>query len=148
MSICKHCTKDFKANRPYQIYCRHQCREAAYNKRNAIRADLRRKHQRETWTDAQHVFENVKGRARYFKKEFLITLDDVVVPKYCPILQIPLFRTKGRATDNSPSLDRIDNSKGYIPGNVRVISNRANTCKTDLSLDAIKRLYEYSIGKI
>jgi len=32
---------------------------------------------------------------------------------------------------NSPSLDRIDNSKGYVKGNVIVVSWRYNSLKKD-----------------
>ena len=50
-----------------------------------------------------------------------ITINDLVFPERCPVLNIPLLST-GKRTDNSPSLDRIIPSLGYVPGNVKVIS--------------------------
>ncbi|MCA3718382.1 MAG: hypothetical protein IM674_09025 [Brevundimonas sp.] len=43
-------------------------------------------------------------------------------------------------SDASPSLDRIDPHKGYVPSNVRVISDRANRLKGDRSLSEIQAL--------
>jgi hypothetical protein len=40
----------------------------------------------------------------------------------------------------SPTLDRIDNSKGYIVGNVWVISMRANRLKSDATVDELMML--------
>ena len=40
----------------------------------------------------------------------------------------------------APTIDRIDNAVGYVPGNVRIISQRANVLKsngTDKELEAI-----------
>ena len=53
------------------------------------------------------------------------------IPSHCPILGIPLFPSHGRPTDNSPTIDRIDNSKGYVWGNCVIISYRANALKSN-----------------
>lgn len=37
--------------------------------------------------------------------------------------------------ENAPSLDRIDSDKGYTRDNTRVISNRANTLKNNMTLE-------------
>lgn len=39
----------------------------------------------------------------------------------------------------SPSLDRINWKKGYVPGNVRVISQRANLILGDATADELRR---------
>lgn len=73
-----------------------------------------------------------KNRARIKKLEFNIDIKDIQIPKYCPILGSELQCTTGRSggQKNSPALDRIDCSKGYIKGNVRVISHLANMMKS------------------
>jgi hypothetical protein len=58
----------------------------------------------------------------------------VVIPSHCPVLGIPLDCAAGRFAPNLPSLDRIDNSKGYLKGNVWVISWRANRIKGNASI--------------
>lgn len=72
-------------------------------------------------------------------------LDDVVVPIYCPILGIELHRNLGGRTaqDASPSLDRLNSDLGYIPGNVHVISYRANTLKNSGSAEEHRKIYEW-----
>ena len=44
---------------------------------------------------------------------------------------------------NSPALDRIDNTKGYIRGNVWVISHRANQMKVDANIEELKLFAEW-----
>ncbi len=85
-----------------------------------------------------------KARAKKAGLDFDINLSDFSIPEMCPILEIPLFFTEGLQADNTPALDRIDNSKGYVKGNVRVISHKANRHKADLSLEDIERLYIYT----
>lgn len=68
-----------------------------------------------------------RQRAAEVGLEFDITLTDIIIPKYCPILGLPLPASK-------PSLDRIDNTRGYVLGNVHVISWRANNLKRTATL--------------
>lgn len=64
-------------------------------------------------------------------------------PSKCPILGIELSYSGG---DSSPSLDRIDNSKGYIKGNVMIISFRANRLKSDATIYELKLISEFIKG--
>lgn len=68
------------------------------------------------------------------KHEFTITAADLTLPATCPILGIPLRKSRQSKLgpkDDSFSLDRIDSTKGYIPGNVAIISWRANRLKNN-----------------
>jgi hypothetical protein len=85
------------------------------------------------WTSAQ-------ARANEKGLPFSIAVSDVVVPAVCPLLGIPIARGKGKLHAGSPSLDRIDPKIGYVPGNVWVISYRANAMKQDATVDEITRL--------
>ncbi len=97
------------------------------------------------------LYNAAMQRARKAGLEFTITKEDIVIPDVCPVLGIPIIPGKGRvgdglvgALDTSPSVDRIDNSKGYIPGNIMVISWRANYLKNNASLDELILLAEYA----
>lgn len=78
------------------------------------------------------MWQRAKNRAKQKNLEFSISLDDFNIPSHCPILGIELQEHTGSSggRPNSPALDRIDNSKGYIKGNVTVISHLANQMKT------------------
>jgi hypothetical protein len=74
-----------------------------------------------------------------------------IIPSHCPIFNIPLEwstqRNNGHCTlPNSPSLDRIDPSKGYVKGNVWIISHRANSIKNDASHEELKLVTE-AVGR-
>jgi len=70
-----------------------------------------------------------KQRAKRKGLDFTITLKDIIIPKKCPVFGLTLSTANGKQAPNSPSLDRIDNDKGYIPSNIIVISNKANHIK-------------------
>lgn len=87
-----------------------------------------------------------RSRQRAKKKgiEFSLTRSDIVVPSVCPVLGLRLQRNLGgTAAPNSPSLDRIDPAHGYVPGNVQVISYRANAMKSDASREELKMFAEW-----
>jgi hypothetical protein len=74
---------------------------------------------------------------------FTITLADVVIPKYCPVLGIELKRSKGTVGDASPTLDRFVPALGYVPGNVAVISMLANRIKTNATSEQIELVLKW-----
>jgi hypothetical protein len=45
--------------------------------------------------------------------------------------------------DNSPSLDRINPEKGYVRGNIAIISYRANRMKADGTADEHRLIAEW-----
>jgi hypothetical protein len=58
-----------------------------------------------------------------------VGFDDVHWPTHCPILGCPIDYS-ARDTDACWSLDRLDPALGYVPGNVFVMSHRANRLKS------------------
>jgi hypothetical protein len=77
------------------------------------------------------LFRSAKNRAKKYGHEFNIDLEDIVIPKYCPLLGLEIKPREGGhgPRDSSPSLDRIDNSKGYVKNNIWVICWLANKMK-------------------
>ena len=71
---------------------------------------------------------------------FKIELYDLSIPTECPLLGIPIKRGRGKIENCSPSLDRIIPHLGYVTGNIRVISWRANSLKKDASLEEMELL--------
>jgi hypothetical protein len=62
--------------------------------------------------------------------------EDIVIPTHCPVLGIELRFDSGNK-DLSPSIDRIENTRGYVRGNIVVTSWRANRIKSDASIDEL-----------
>ena len=79
------------------------------------------------------MYRAAKARAKEKGRDFNIELSDVVIPALCPVLGIPMDR---------PSLDRIDGAKGYVKGNVRVISHRANTLKNNATIEELELILQ------
>lgn len=86
------------------------------------------------------IWSNASKRAKKKGFEFNITIDDIPeIPKYCIVLGIEIKENTTHAPlDSSPSLDRIDSTKGYIKGNIRIISNRANRIKSDSTVEELE----------
>lgn len=126
LKLCSECKK----KQPLSEYNKHRkqpdgfvykCRTCLKNSYHTIPIKL-----------AQH-----KSRAKKKGLEFNITLDDLHLPKYCPILGMKLDYSTLPGW-NSPSIDRIDNSKGYIKGNVMIVSIKANAMKSNATFDELR----------
>lgn len=92
-----------------------------------------------------HALMAAKARAKKLGLEFNITEKDVILPDYCPILGLKLEVANKHRTDSSPSLDRVDNTKGYIKGNIHIISWRANKIKSNATLEELMKIAEYFV---
>lgn len=82
------------------------------------------------------------SRARALGLECNITREDIIIPDFCPILGILLIRGSGKngCLESSPSVDRIDIRKGYVKGNIAIISRRANRLKGDMTPEIIRKI--------
>ena len=93
------------------------------------------------YTDEYAMCARSKSRARKKGFEHTITYADITIPDVCPLLGIPLIKSQGKgANENSPSLDRIDSTKGYTPDNIWVISSKANTIKSNATLEELEQI--------
>lgn len=112
-----------------------------------IRAHTRRGPQRRAYerkiyhkNPARYMLKSAINRARQLGFICTITECDIVIPEFCPLLGLKLERGTGKQQAASPSLDRIIPTCGYVPGNVWVISHRANELKRDATLQELRML--------
>jgi hypothetical protein len=84
----------------------------------------------------------IHARSRATKKglDFNIDYSDIIIPEKCPLLNIPLYVSDKKVGPNSPTIDRIVCEKGYVKGNVLVISHKANCAKNDLTIQELELL--------
>lgn len=93
-----------------------------------------------------YMLNCIKGHAKRKGIPFTLTPDDFEIPEFCPVFpRLRLEMQSGGQTrrDNQPSLDRVIPSLGYVPGNVRVISFRANRLKQDASEEEVAAILDY-----
>lgn len=84
-----------------------------------------------------------KARAAATGLPFDLDWTDLEMPDCCPVLGIPLAKTFGPVSDNSPSLDKMIPAKGYVKGNVTIISQRANFLKANGTLEEFQKLTKW-----
>lgn len=140
------CGKGHIAKRSVSNRACYGCRAEANKKRKYWREEKHKK------TASQYrknnpvfcLMEGARNRAKKKGIPFELDYSDIIIPEFCPILGIPLFRNEGKtACPNSPSLDRVNPDLGYVKGNVQVISHRANTIKNDASIEELLAVVEY-----
>ena len=122
-------------------------KQKQYRKDNA--AEIKEKQKQHNKDNAaKKMLCNARARSKQKGMPFDITEDDLINiwPTHCPVLGMELQSniSKGKAQPNSFSLDRIDSDRkiGYIPTNIRIISFRANTLKSNATLEEL-----FQVGK-
>ena len=93
-------------------------------------------------TPEEILCRSARGRAKKHGLEFCLDPQDICIPENCPLLGIPIIQNLGRRgpAPNSPSLDRIDSEKGYTKSNVWVISHKANTIKSNATVEELRMI--------
>jgi len=85
-----------------------------------------------------YILNNARRRAKDRGVPFSLTKADIEVPEICPVLGIPLHLGKEHSQPYSPSIDSIIPELGYVPGNVAIMSHKANTIKSNATVEELE----------
>lgn len=89
------------------------------------------------------TLSGIKKRAKQKGLDFDLELEDILGTT-CPVFGVELKRGSRKGpSDFAPSVDRIDNSKGYVKGNVQVLSNLANKMKMNATPEQLIQFAEW-----
>lgn len=85
------------------------------------------------------LWRTARDRAKKNGQDFNIRVVDVIIPRLCPYLDIPLNTDKGRGRNqiDCPTLDRVNSALGYTEHNTQVISWKANKMKNDATAEEL-----------
>jgi hypothetical protein len=123
---------------------RSECRVCSAEQRRVHGAKFAAAHPRRV------MLKLARQRARAAGVPFALRETDFDIPRVCPVLGIELEHRRGKRgpADCSPTLDRIVPSLGYVPGNVIVISWRANRLKSDAVMSELTRIAEFFSARL
>ena len=79
------------------------------------------------------LLSRAKDRSKRLGLDCDLELSDIIIPEICPLLEIPFKYGSQKDKWHTYSIDRIDNTKGYIKGNIQIITYLANTMKSSAS---------------
>ena len=178
--ICKNCGKTYllyvgevnrKIKKGTSFYCSLSCSgknntkhfdEWRKSEENKKLCKKNSKNRGDEFTPFKELMKRCVARKKDKNKELSITLEDIkkqweIQKGKCPYLNenliLPL--TTGKEDRSNPnliaSLDRIDSSKGYVKGNIQIISRTLNYAKNSYSEEVLlnlidlieKRCYKY-----
>lgn len=138
--ICKICgisknLEEYYIHSIYKdtVYRKHECKPCCTHKHKTdITKFIRKK------------LRVAKSRSINRNLEFDLTKEWYIknLPEYCPV-----FNTKldygSNIPEYMPSIDRINNSKGYTQSNCRIISWKANDIRNQWSLEELTAVVNY-----
>lgn len=132
---CKECGKLFTSKGQNSVYCTTNCRK------------LSDKGMWKTWGKTyrtkhpeKYILKTLKERSKKKGYDFNLEESDLLIPKACPILGLELILSSDlRGDPASVSVDRIDNSKGYVKGNIQIISLLANQMKSSANVEQLHK---------
>lgn len=139
----KHKEEVSKRNKEYRENNKEKLREFEKSPhRKKFHSDwLKTKRKEEPY---RFIYYSAKQRAKKHGIIFSISKQDVIdvypIDNKCPILDLQLQPSLKKTQENSPSLDRIIPEKGYVKGNILIISHRANTIKNNATVEELEKI--------
>jgi len=94
----------------------------------------------------KYLVSRISKKAEKLGIPFNLTPEDVLIPTHCPVLGMPLDKESPGQSDDKPSLDRLSPELGYVKGNVKVISMKANRIKNNASVEDLEKVLIYMRG--
>lgn len=93
-------------------------------------------------------FRQRKNQALKKGIPFTVDLSDIEQPEFCPILGIKLNYGWGGKSGHlrdpaKATIDKVIPALGYVPGNVFIISWRANKLKSDMTFEELEKIMNY-----
>lgn len=98
---------------------------------------LMKEHKTLKGTIRSRLQNGLATRAKETQMEKSVCAEDIILPRLCPYFLLPINYGAKHQGDYSATVDRIDSTKGYVPGNIQVISFLANRMKNSASLDQL-----------
>jgi len=127
---CSDCGASLEQNAPPSVikkgngYC-HSCHNSRAKRWKTI-------------NPLQTILMGARGSAKKRKLKFELTEADLPpVPEFCPVFPWIRLEFGGGRKANTASIDRIKNNLGYVKGNVRIISLRANILRGNASKEEL-----------
>lgn len=160
-SYCKLCANEYGrqriANSPEAREKKKKYNQEHQEETRVQRRGYREEHREELRDYGRSYYKNypikpliyeARKRAKKLGLECTITENDIEIPEFCPVLGIPIvpYDTENNR-DSCPSLDRINPALGYVPGNVAVMSYRANRLKNDGSIEEHDKLLKWMLDQ-
>lgn len=123
----------------------------AVAERKAARAIFKLEYEEKSrdWNARKHEYLMLawaRRRAKLYGVPFKITVDDIIIPETCPVFGFKMIRNNGvgaRSTPQSPTIDRTVDKKGYVPGNIQVISCKANSMKGSRDINELRQFAKW-----
>ena len=146
--ICAHCDSDFIPSNSGQKYCSVRCCEKGaeiVNKARQYKKEIRIKNAQAAmkWKKENYIKTRLcalKHRALKDNVPFDLTENDFEVPIHCPVFG---FEMNGKTRDTQWSFDRVIPKLGYVKGNVRIISMKANCLKNNATVEDLRKIVAY-----
>ena len=111
----------------------------AFQKRKEYEFKWNQAHPYSTRDKRSKLLWAAKRRSKQQNTPFNLTIDDIIIPEYCPYLGTKLedHATRYSNRDSIASLDKIIPELGYVQGNIEIMSHKANSMKNNASIEEL-----------